>query len=385
MHVIATGRDEVVFEVAETRRRRPRGGGLDVLYDDRPKVSPGVKFGDAELLGVPTIVIVGRGAADGVVELWDRRTGERTRSGRRGRRAVAREIAARLAGRGARDGSPSRPPSAISSTGPTGCVRRAAMSERSSSPSPVGRRSRATSSTPTCSARSAGEVADAPSVIVASGGAGRRRRSSRVEALVAPRTMYADADADDRRPISDQRQTSHGVACSVASTSLDEVDAVEIRAGRSRSRSTRARSIDRLGARSVGCPATSRIALPARTIVSSSCQMRERRERRRDDRAMSTPPASAARATWHPTGRPRRRTPKAMLTTTPPMAMCTIPSGDIAEPVGTRRVVASGGAVTSTACVTTYARGGFSVRAGSAIGYRRQPSVARFASGIESE
>ena len=51
--------------------------GLDVLYDDRPKVSPGVKFGDAEIVGVPKIVIVGRGAADGQVELWDRRTGDR--------------------------------------------------------------------------------------------------------------------------------------------------------------------------------------------------------------------------------------------------------------------------------------------------------------------
>ena len=39
--------------------------GLDVLFDDRPKVSPGVKFGDAELIGVPKIVIVGRGVADG--------------------------------------------------------------------------------------------------------------------------------------------------------------------------------------------------------------------------------------------------------------------------------------------------------------------------------
>jgi prolyl-tRNA synthetase len=48
-----------------------------VLYDDRPKVSPGVKFGDAELIGVPKIVIVGRTAAEGTVEVWDRRTGER--------------------------------------------------------------------------------------------------------------------------------------------------------------------------------------------------------------------------------------------------------------------------------------------------------------------
>ena len=48
-----------------------------MLYDDRPKVSPGVKFKDAELIGVPTIVVVGRGLADGTVEVSDRRTGER--------------------------------------------------------------------------------------------------------------------------------------------------------------------------------------------------------------------------------------------------------------------------------------------------------------------
>jgi len=49
-----------------------------VLFDDRPKVSPGVKFADAEVIGVPTIVIVGRGAAEGQVELWDRVSGEKT-------------------------------------------------------------------------------------------------------------------------------------------------------------------------------------------------------------------------------------------------------------------------------------------------------------------
>ena len=37
-----------------------------------------MKFGDAELIGVPKIVIVGKGLSDGVVELWDRRTNERT-------------------------------------------------------------------------------------------------------------------------------------------------------------------------------------------------------------------------------------------------------------------------------------------------------------------
>jgi prolyl-tRNA synthetase len=78
VHVIATGKDQAVFSAAEFLVDQLEAHRLDVLYDDRPKVSPGVKFGDAELLGVPTIVIVGRGVADGVVELWDRRTGERT-------------------------------------------------------------------------------------------------------------------------------------------------------------------------------------------------------------------------------------------------------------------------------------------------------------------
>jgi len=45
--------------------------GKDVLFDDRPKLSPGVKFADAEILGVPHIVIVGRGAATGEVEYWE--------------------------------------------------------------------------------------------------------------------------------------------------------------------------------------------------------------------------------------------------------------------------------------------------------------------------
>jgi len=78
VHVIAAGRDEVVFATAEALVGSLEESGFDVLFDDRPKVSPGVKFGDAELLGVPLIVIVGRDAAEGRVEIWDRRTGERT-------------------------------------------------------------------------------------------------------------------------------------------------------------------------------------------------------------------------------------------------------------------------------------------------------------------
>ncbi|QEO10863.1 proline--tRNA ligase [Protaetiibacter larvae] len=78
VHVVATGKDEVAFSLAASLAAELEAQRFEVLYDDRPKVSPGVKFGDAELLGVPTIVIVGRGAADGLVELWDRRTNERT-------------------------------------------------------------------------------------------------------------------------------------------------------------------------------------------------------------------------------------------------------------------------------------------------------------------
>ena len=77
VHVIATGKDEIVFDTSEAVVAAIEATGREVLYDDRRKVSPGIKFGDAELIGVPKIVIVGRGAADGIVELWDRRSGER--------------------------------------------------------------------------------------------------------------------------------------------------------------------------------------------------------------------------------------------------------------------------------------------------------------------
>ena len=52
--------------------------GISVLFDDREGVSPGVRFKDAELIGVPTIVVVGRGIDDGLVEVKDRRSGERS-------------------------------------------------------------------------------------------------------------------------------------------------------------------------------------------------------------------------------------------------------------------------------------------------------------------
>jgi len=78
VHVVAAGRDEAIFDVAEQLVATLESERFDVLFDDRRKVSPGVKFGDAELLGVPTIVVVGRDAVDGTVELWDRTTGDKS-------------------------------------------------------------------------------------------------------------------------------------------------------------------------------------------------------------------------------------------------------------------------------------------------------------------
>ncbi|GAA3288993.1 proline--tRNA ligase [Arthrobacter citreus] len=75
VHVVATGRGEEIFAAAAALSEELEAAGLEVIYDDRPKVSPGVKFGDAELIGVPTILVVGRGLADGVVEIKDRATG----------------------------------------------------------------------------------------------------------------------------------------------------------------------------------------------------------------------------------------------------------------------------------------------------------------------
>jgi prolyl-tRNA synthetase len=77
VHVVAAGKDEVIVETAARLGQQLSDAGLDVLLDDRPG-SAGVKFADAELIGVPVILVVGRGLKDGVVELRRRATGERT-------------------------------------------------------------------------------------------------------------------------------------------------------------------------------------------------------------------------------------------------------------------------------------------------------------------
>jgi prolyl-tRNA synthetase len=78
VHLVAAGKDETIVAAAERIAHELDRAGVEVIYDDRTgKVSPGVKFKDAELIGVPTIVVVGKGLADGVIEVKDRRTGER--------------------------------------------------------------------------------------------------------------------------------------------------------------------------------------------------------------------------------------------------------------------------------------------------------------------
>ena len=52
--------------------------GLEVLLDDRREASPGVKFKDAELIGIPKIIIVGKALADGKVEIRDRKSGDKS-------------------------------------------------------------------------------------------------------------------------------------------------------------------------------------------------------------------------------------------------------------------------------------------------------------------
>jgi len=76
VHLIPAGKDESIYAAAEALASELSARGVEVLLDDR-KASPGVKFTDAELLGMPTSVVLGRSLADGLVEVRDRASGER--------------------------------------------------------------------------------------------------------------------------------------------------------------------------------------------------------------------------------------------------------------------------------------------------------------------
>jgi prolyl-tRNA synthetase len=78
VHLVATGKDDAVFTAAEQLAADLVAAGIRVLYDDRRGVSPGVKFNDSELIGVPLVVVVGKKLVDGAIEVKDRASGERT-------------------------------------------------------------------------------------------------------------------------------------------------------------------------------------------------------------------------------------------------------------------------------------------------------------------
>src|SRR5690606_18924508 len=86
VHVVIAGKESKETggspqrDVAEALAAELEAAGLRVLLDDREGVSPGVRFKDAELIGVPVIVVAGRGIdaeGHGTIELKNRRTGER--------------------------------------------------------------------------------------------------------------------------------------------------------------------------------------------------------------------------------------------------------------------------------------------------------------------
>ncbi|MBO0854374.1 MAG: proline--tRNA ligase [Nocardia sp.] len=75
VHVVIANKDAAAREGAEQVVAGLDARGLEVLFDDRT-ASPGVKFKDAELLGMPWVLVIGRGWAEGKVELRNRLTGE---------------------------------------------------------------------------------------------------------------------------------------------------------------------------------------------------------------------------------------------------------------------------------------------------------------------
>lgn len=72
VHIVIANKDAGAREGAEALAVALDSHGVEVIIDDRPKVSPGVKFKDSELIGVPLVVVLGRGWAEGTVEIKDR-------------------------------------------------------------------------------------------------------------------------------------------------------------------------------------------------------------------------------------------------------------------------------------------------------------------------
>ena len=78
VHVVATGKEDNIFETAEKIGAELELRGISVMLDDRRGTSPGVKFKDAELIGIPVIVVVGKALENGNVEVRVRKTGDKS-------------------------------------------------------------------------------------------------------------------------------------------------------------------------------------------------------------------------------------------------------------------------------------------------------------------
>jgi prolyl-tRNA synthetase len=78
VHLVATGKEDNIFETAEKIGAELEARGISVMLDDRRGTSPGVKFKDAELIGIPVIVVVGKALENGQVEVRVRKSGEKS-------------------------------------------------------------------------------------------------------------------------------------------------------------------------------------------------------------------------------------------------------------------------------------------------------------------
>ncbi|MEI6220533.1 MAG: proline--tRNA ligase [Actinomycetes bacterium] len=77
VHLVAAGKDDAIFDYATKLANELEAAGLTVLFDDRRDASAGVKFKDAELIGIPYIVIVGKSLAEGKIEFRVRNVGSK--------------------------------------------------------------------------------------------------------------------------------------------------------------------------------------------------------------------------------------------------------------------------------------------------------------------
>ena len=78
VHVVSAGKEDAIFDAAEKISEELEARGITVIFDDRRGTSPGVKFKDAELIGIPVIVVVGKALEQGNIEIRVRKSGDKS-------------------------------------------------------------------------------------------------------------------------------------------------------------------------------------------------------------------------------------------------------------------------------------------------------------------